>query len=208
MILYLIHHAESCHNAEGRVQGQSDVGLSDFGRRQAEALVDALEHDWIEAMHASPLRPALETAEPLARRKGVSIETDSRLEEIHVGVFQDHLHEELSTLFPAEYEQWTSGDPDFVIPGGESRRQLMDRAYAVFQAICDTGAERVAIVSHGSTLSAALKVLMGIPAHHHPFCFHNAAISRLEWSSRSTKLITFNEIAHLGHVGLAGYGDF
>ena len=55
MWLYCVRHGESIHNAEGRIQGQLDVPLSDFGRRQGEAIAEALAVLPIDAIYASPL---------------------------------------------------------------------------------------------------------------------------------------------------------
>jgi len=207
MLLYLIRHGESQYNAIDRVQGQSDVGLSPLGHRQRRALAVAFDGEPVDAAYASPLRRAAETARPLLERFGLPGQVDPRLKEIHAGVFQECSRAELSERFPEEYARWSTGDPDFVIPGGESRRQLMVRAAEAFEAIRATGDGHVAIVAHGGTLSAAIKVLLDIPAHRHPFRLKNASISRLLWEPGSTKLLTLNETAHLNGLGPAGTGD-
>ena len=88
MLLYCIRHGESSYNAEGRIQGQSDVPLSELGRRQSEAVAAALAEVPIEAVYASPLRRAMQTARPVAERLNLEIQTDPRLMEVHAGEFQ------------------------------------------------------------------------------------------------------------------------
>ncbi len=128
MFLYCVRHGESTYNAEGRLQGQSDVPrLSPLGRRQSEAAAAALAHLPIEAVYASPLRRAMETAEIIAGLLRLEIRPEPRLKEINVGLFQDKLRSELEGLCPRELDAWLSGDPDYAIPGGESRRQLAQR---------------------------------------------------------------------------------
>ncbi len=207
MLIYLIRHGESAYNAEGRIQGQSDVPLSELGRRQSDAVADALAGDAVDAIYSSPLRRALETAQPVASRTGTPVVTDPRLMEIDAGVFQDRLRAELAERYPEEYRQWLSGDPDFTIPGGESRRDLMVRGGDVLLAIRRAGYEHAVVVSHGGLLSAVLKVLLDIPAHRHPFRLENGSISRIEYTGGSVKLLSLNETHHLRHVGLAGTGD-
>ena len=56
MLLYLVRHGESTYNAEGRIQGQTDVPLSELGRRQSEAVADALRTQPVDAVYSSPLR--------------------------------------------------------------------------------------------------------------------------------------------------------
>ena len=207
MLLYCVRHAESSYNAEGRIQGHLNVPLSDLGRRQSEAVAAALAPLPIEALFVSPLRRAIETAEPIARVLGRQPREIRDLIEINVGVFQGNRRDELARLYPDEMAQWSSGDPDYVIPGGESRRELMRRGHAALRSIAQCGHRQVVVVSHGALLAAAMKALLEIPAQRHPFLLENASISRLEIDADLVRLHSLNEVAHLRGVGLAGGGD-
>lgn len=196
MILYLIRHGESAYNAEGRIQGQQDPPLSELGRRQSEALAAALGELGIETVYASPLMRAFDTALPTAERLGLPVRTLDALMELNAGVFQGKTWPQVRDEHPAESERWLSGDADFRIPGGESRRDLMVRGRAALSTIRE-GAERaVAIFSHGGILSAALKSLLEIPAERNPFSFYNGSLSKLAWDG-PIKLMTLNQIEHL-----------
>ena len=207
MLLYCIRHGESSYNAEGRIQGQSDVPLSEMGRRQSEAVAKALAGLPIEAVHSSPLRRAMQTAQPVALALKLEIRTDPRLMEVHAGVFQDKLRSQLDELYPDEIARWRSGDPDFTIPGGESRRDLMRRGREVFEAIGRTGHGQVVVVTHGGLLTAAMKALLEIPAERHPFLLENGSISQLELGDGVVKLLSLNRVDHLREVGFGGRGD-
>src|SRR5262245_23356315 len=201
MILYLVRHGESLFNAERRIQGQSDVELSPLGHRQSDAVAAELASLPINAIFASPLRRAMETAEPIAKRLKLSIQTDDRLKEIHAGMFQELKWDEIEHPPPSEAVRWKAQEPNFVIPGGESRRQLMTRARAAFEAIRETRLPQVAIVSHGGTMAAALKSLLQVSAELNPFAFYNASISRLAWD-KQLKVLTINQLDHLRTVEL------
>lgn len=207
MLLYCVRHAESCYNAEGRIQGQSDVSLSKLGHRQSEAVAAALGGLSIGAVYASPLRRALQTAQPVAAALKLEIQADPRLMEIHAGLFQGKAREELDQLHPQEFARWKSGDPEFTIPGGESRRDLARRGREAFDEIGRSGHEQAVVVAHGGLLSAVLKALLEIPATRHPFAFHNASISRIELADNQVKLLSLNQVDHLRDVGLGGAGD-
>ena len=202
MLLYLIRHGESLYNAEGRIQGQSDVALSPLGIRQARAIADAFVEEPLDAIFASPLQRAMQTAEPIAGRFGLAIRPDDRLMEIHAGIFQGLLWAEIEAKFPDSARPWREQHPDFVIPGGESRRSLMVRGQAVLEAIREMPFRRVAVVSHGGILAGALKALLRIPAKVNPFSLYNASISKLVWTDR-VKLLTLNQLDHLSVAGLA-----
>jgi probable phosphoglycerate mutase len=207
MLIYCIRHGESTYNAQGRVQGHLNIPLSELGCRQAAALAEVCQGWGAEAIFCSPLRRARETAEPIAAALGLPIHEELRLIEIKVGIFQGHRRDELDRICPEEYARWRSGDPDYVVPGGESRRALMQRGRAVLESIaqCDYG--RVIVVGHGAILAAAFKSLLEIPALHHPFMLENASISRLELDGAIIRLHSLNEVGHLSGVGLAGGGD-
>lgn len=209
MILYCIRHGETTFNAEGRLQGHSQTpALSPLGRRQSEAVAGALADKSIEAVYASPLRRAMETAGVIAQAIGLEICTDPRLMEIDIGVFQDQLRSDLEKHQAEALARWLSGDPDYVIPGGESRRQLAQRGCEALEAIRRTGHQRVAVVAHGGVLVSSIKSLLGIPLRDPPLALENCSITTLDWPADGlVKLVAINQIEHLATVGHGGIGD-
>ena len=51
-------------------EGAADPPLSDIGHQQAQLLTDYLASEHIDAIYASPLKRAVETAQPLSERHG------------------------------------------------------------------------------------------------------------------------------------------
>jgi len=196
MLLYCIRHGETTYNAEGRIQGQFDSVLSPLGQKQSLAIARALRDAPIEAVFASPLQRAYQTAQPLAQALDVELRTDDRLKELHAGIFQTLLPSEMLERYPAETARWKSHDPDFQIPGGESRRQLMHRGAAALEAVAECGVRMAAVVAHGGLLTAAFKQLLGVPADRSPFILYNGSISVLEFGEQ-VRLLELNRIDHL-----------
>ncbi len=91
-----------------------------------------------EIIFASPLRRA-RNGDIIAQRLGLVIETDPRLKEINVGIFQGKRRDELPQLYPEEFARWKRDEPDFIIPGGESRKELERRGLEAFEAIRRNG---------------------------------------------------------------------
>jgi len=208
MLLYCIRHGESLYNAEGRVQGQSDVALSEFGRRQGEAVAAALAEKPLDAIYSSPLRRALETAEQVARRTGLPVRTDPRLKEVDAGIFQDRLRAELEREFPEELARWRSEDLDYVIPGGESRRQLIARGRAALEAIAREDHRHVAVIAHGRLLTVSLKNLVGLAPADPPHSLQNGSITVVRCNTADRfEVVAWDRVDHLGSVGLGGGGD-
>jgi len=208
MILYCIRHGESTYNAEGRVQGQSDVPLSELGIRQGEAVAEALSRLPLDALYASPLQRAYRTAELAAERLDLDIVADDRLKELNAGVFQDRLRSDLERLYPEELARWTAGEPDFAIPGGESRNDLKRRGMEVLRELGARDHGHAAVITHGRLLITAVKGLLGIPLEAEPQSLQNGSITRLQFNGNGeVELLGIDEVAHLAGVGLAGRGD-
>ena len=77
--LLLVRHGETDWNADGRLQGHTDRPLSEFGRRQARQLAGDLEDEEFEALYASDLARARETAEIVGERLGLPVWFDRDL---------------------------------------------------------------------------------------------------------------------------------
>ncbi len=79
--LILVRHAQA--GGRGQPYGH-DAPLTDAGRRQADLLAAALAEADVTTVFSSPYRRAQDTAEPLRRRLGRSVDTDERLAEFRV----------------------------------------------------------------------------------------------------------------------------
>ena len=86
--LLLVRHGETDWNAEGKLQGHTDRPLNDYGRRQAQILADRLAKEKIDAVYASDLCRARETAEILGERLGLAVGVDPDLREKNWGSWE------------------------------------------------------------------------------------------------------------------------
>ncbi len=136
------------------------------------------------------------------------LRTDDRLKEIHVGIFQNRLRAEVAQLYPEAFARWTSGEPDFVVPGGESRRALQERGCAALRDIAASGHQHAAIIAHGRLLVVALAALVPIPAGPASPTLENASITTVRCDGDGRwELTAYNQVDHLASVGLTGAGD-
>ncbi len=152
----------------------------------------------IEAVFASPLQRARDTAGMVADGLGLEVQTDDRLKEVDCGLFQDRMREEILREYEGMIDQWRSGQADFVFPQGESRLSLIRRGYEVLDAISKSGHARVAVVSHGGLLLAGMKSLLGIRSAQPPFSLGNTSISKLDIGPGGrVELLEFDRTDHL-----------
>nr|WP_256373005.1 histidine phosphatase family protein [Pseudoruegeria sp. HB172150] len=137
----MIRHAETTGQAP-------EALLTTSGRAQAQALAPRLRALGACAIHSSPYRRAVETAEPFAASIGAAVDTD------------DDLRERVLTAEPRDdwREQLRLGfaDRQMYLPGGESLAATESRALRALARIAALGRDRPAVVSHGGLIAALL----------------------------------------------------
>ncbi|HLL74997.1 MAG TPA: histidine phosphatase family protein [Pyrinomonadaceae bacterium] len=160
--ILLVRHGQSQGNAEGRFGGHSPTPLSELGRAQAEATARALAEEGVTAIYASDLLRAVETARPLARALGLEVNRTEAFRERNVGRMEGLTFEEAAAQYPEEYAALLRRDFEHVLQGGESYRQMLDRAgRALDSCIRANRCGTVAVFSHTGTLCILVLHLMG-----------------------------------------------
>jgi broad specificity phosphatase PhoE len=71
--LWLIRHGETMYNQERRIQGRLDIPLNENGKEQARLLAEWMRTRPVDAVYASDLKRAVETAEAIARVHGLTV---------------------------------------------------------------------------------------------------------------------------------------
>ncbi len=154
--ILLARHGETDWNREGRWQGWADPPLNDNGRAQARELAEQLRTTPFDAVYASDLARAHETAEIVAAPHGVPVIADPGLREIDVGSWSGLTRPELEARFP-------NGER----PDGETRDQHRERVHAAVERIARANlGHRILIVTHGGTMRALRGQVSDGP--HHP----------------------------------------
>lgn len=201
--LIVVRHGETLWNVEGRLQGHLDSDLSPLGACQAEAIARRVGQDRFAALYSSDLGRAFRTAQPIARATGLPIRTDPRLRERHLGIFQGLTMAEILERFPDDHRRFASGDPDHIVPGGESGRQRYDRTVACAEEIASRHpGERVLMVTHGGVLNGLLRRALGIDlAFPLSYRLFNATINTFFVLDCCWKLGTWGDIHHLRDIG-------
>ena len=146
--LLLVRHGETDWNADGRLQGQTDRPLSDFGRRQARRLADELATEDFEAIYSSDLARARETAEIVGERVGLPVELEPDLREKDWGT----------------WEGLTAGERDRVEFAGESTEAHQERILRALQRISERhpGDGSVLVVTHGGSMRRVQTAALGM----------------------------------------------
>ena len=158
----LIRHGQSKGNAERRFGGHTATPLSARGHKQAEVTARTLKSESITAIYSSDLARAIETAKPLAKMTGLPVNGTSAFRERDVGVMEGLTFEDAAQQHPEQYAALLRRDFDYVLSGGESYRQLLDRARQKLDEIIEEHrGGRIAVFSHTGTICILALHLMG-----------------------------------------------
>ena len=199
----LIRHGQSEGNAERRFGGHTATPLSPRGRKQAQAMANALKDEELTAIYSSDLARAVETAQPLAKLTGLPIQTTNAFRERSVGVMEGLTFEDAAQQHPEQYAALLRRDFEHVLTGGESYRQLLDRAWQKLdEIIAQNQGGRIAVFSHTGTICILALHLMG--ALDAPelkpvwITSANCAITRFELREDGfVRVLTLNDTRHL-----------
>jgi probable phosphoglycerate mutase len=194
--LLVIRHGETEWNVAGRIQGHLDSPLTARGRAQAEAVARHLSREGpLAAIVASDLARTHATAAPTARAAGLTIASDVRLRERHLGLFQTHTFTEAAARWPALWARYRARDIELDLDGGESLVTVRDRVAAALHDIAARHAgETVLVVTHGGVLDQVYRLATALPLDApRTFEIENASLNRLEWRDGVLRLVAWGE---------------
>jgi probable phosphoglycerate mutase len=195
----IVRHGETAWNAEGRVQGQLDVPLSEVGLAQARAVAQALAAERFDALYSSDLVRVRQTAAPAAARLGLQVRCDAALRERHYGVFQGMTYADCKSQRPHDYARFKAKDLDYDFGSGESLAGFNKRVLEFLNFLCETHAgENLLVFTHGGVLEMLYRHAMqrGL-ATPRDFEIPNAALNVLEHAVDKWRVLKWAHIEHL-----------
>jgi len=206
--IIIVRHGQTEWNIRGIRQGYLDSPLTAKGLAQAQALGQRLARERFTTLYSSDLGRAVQTAREIAKVTGHEIVTDARLRERHLGIFQGLDGEEIVAKYPEERRLMRSEGPGYVIPGGESMVQQVERNMACLNELAARHeGEQIVVVTHGGVVSGffrrTLEISLEAPRR---FEFVNAGINVFAREEGNWMLLTWGDVSHLA-PGAASEGD-
>lgn len=200
--LILIRHGETAWNADSRIQGHRDIGLNATGRWQAQRVAQALADEPKDAVYASDLQRAADTARAIAQAHAggaLPVRLDPGLRERHFGHFEGLSFTEIEARWPEDAQAWRTRVPHWTPQGGESLLQVRERIRRTLDAVAQQHlGGQVVVVAHGGILDMVYRLASGQDLQA-PRTWHlgNAAINRLLWTPDSLTLVGWGDTRHL-----------
>lgn len=181
--------------------GPADPELSPAGHTQSELLADYLSSETIDAVYASPMRRARETAAPLARRLDLDVTIVDGVAEFDRNSEWYVPVEELKAANDPRWHELVSGRWNGT---DESETEFVERVVTSVESIIDRhSSQRVAVICHGGVINAYVARILGLGNQRGFFYPNYTSIHRIAAArSGERSVVTLNETSHLRGSGL------
>lgn len=179
----LLRHAETAQ--PDRFHGaESDVGLGDAGRAQADRVAVELARLHPNALYCSAMQRARATAEPIAKACGLAPQIVASLHERRMGPLSGQSREEGWSTYEEAKRRWMAGELTHTHEGGESYAAIRDRVVPAFQALTERHrGQTIVVVAHGVVIRVLLSSLVHgfTPADFGRIPIDNVGVNDLRW---------------------------
>ena len=205
-LIYLLRHGESEGNLKRICLGHTNLGLTERGREQAERTAEALSELEIDAVYSSDLVRAMDTAEPNARRRGLTVVGVPELRELYFGDWENKAVDYLNETYGDMYSVgWRQNFGTFVAPRGESIPECAERAELALKKIAaaHTGGA-IVVTSHAATIRALWGRISGKSPEEYasfvPFP-SNASFTLICFDGERLVPLSYSNDKHMGDIG-------
>ncbi|RIE10907.1 histidine phosphatase family protein [Candidatus Cryosericum hinesii] len=196
--IYLVRHAETTWNLEGKVQGSRDTPLSIDGLAQTVKTVAFLSALQFDTIFTSPLTRARAIAEPVGVNLGISPIVMPELREIEFGGWEGHTWNEIGAMYPTTLAAWELKSLEARPDGGESLADVGHRAEKVRSMVESNSGELLLVVAHGGFNRVLMSVLLDLPlSSYNSFTQPNACISVFETKTSKWQARVIDSTCHL-----------
>jgi broad specificity phosphatase PhoE len=200
-ILYLIRHAETGFNRQGRVQGHAESTLSRLGVEQAQRIGHRLERIDFVGAYSSPAKRAVQTSK-YAFNGSVDVETREGLREINLGRWEGQRAAALRKHYPREVHLWFHKPSAVRIPGAETVGRFRRRVVVEMNRIRrEHPSGQIAVVTHGGVICVYLTALLGMDLDDlWQFKIRNGSVTRVLFPQGRARVDLLGDIHHLNGV--------
>ena len=197
---YLVRHAMTQWNREGRVQGHAGPPLDEPALAQASRVAESLREVEFAAAYCSDLPRATQTAEVILEGRNIEPRPAPELREFAYGAWEGLTHSEVQERYPDQFADSMRASIDFAAPGGESARDVLGRTLGLRDRLVATHAvgEELLLVGHSGSLKGMLVALLGLdPKHFWRFRLVPGSISIVSVHGADATLDLWNDTSHL-----------
>ncbi len=202
--LILVRHGETTGESRIRLNGATDVALSEHGRAQMRAARDRLSDSQVAFAVSSPLRRSHESAVIIRATKPYDIQVVDGFREIDFGQWETWTFAEVAERDPDGYRRYQNAVDEFQFPGGDSRSAFRQRVKEASIQTFDTARGiTIAALHKGIIKVVTAALLRAHPSEHaHQPC-DLGSFTILEREGGKWHLKSINDVSHLGILHLS-----
>lgn len=159
---YLTRHGSTVYNEMDRLQGISDIPLSEKGILESKLLAERLKTEKFDMIFHSPLIRSKQTAEIVNQFHQLPLVCVDEFIEMNMGEWEGQNFPQFIEKNAEFYMRWIT-DPSVGMPGGESFSNLFERVKNGVERVLTHCRGNILIVTHALVTRAILGSLMDFP---------------------------------------------
>jgi probable phosphoglycerate mutase len=198
--LFIARHGETDYNKKGLLQGRGvDAPLNQTGIEQARHLATYLQQYRAKKLVSSSMIRAWQTASYAEEKSGLKTIRHSGLDEMDFGDYEGTSFEEVADELKKINRAWKSGDVTLRIPGGESPRDVFERAdQAAREYLQATSSDSVIFFVHGRLIRILLSEWLGYGLKNMDRIEHqNGAVNQIIYDAGRFEPVYLNKTSHM-----------
>ena len=202
MIVHLIRHGETIWNRDKLFQGQSDIELTELGKKQSHSVASKILECAPKTVYTSPLSRAKYIADLISKEIGSSSIQIKNMIELDLGELEGKTGEDLRANWPDIISNWRSHPSRVKMPSGESFAQLHDRVTAGLHDLIKSQDESpIVVVSHNFVIKLLICHVLGLTVDSlHKIHVDLASVSSILVEEGHSSLLALNGISHLNYL--------
>lgn len=206
---FVVRHGETAWNAEARIQGHTDVPLTEKGIEQARLAAARLKDEHFDAVYASDLSRAFVTGEIIAAPHALEVIPTPLLREANLGDWQGQTLAEIAERFPDQYEEYRKDTIGHRPPGAERLEDVIARCRQFLTMATQTHpTAKLAIAAHGGSVRGLIAAAFNTgPDIYKRIRMDNGSITIFSVTEGTARLRLLNDTCHLSAERLGDGAD-
>lgn len=159
MEIYIVRHGQTDYNIKNVFQGHIDIPLNEVGKEQARQTALKFKNVDIDLLLVSPLKRAIQTAEPISEITGIPITSEKQIIERCFGDMEGHQNrDDWNIRMMLDYEK------NYDMENIEPIQELFKRIYNFLDEITEKYKDKkVVLVTHGAVSQVIECYFNGMP---------------------------------------------
>lgn len=206
---YIVRHGETEWNAANRIQGHTDIELTEKGIEQARQAAERLRRERIDLVYSSDLKRASVTGEAIAAVHGLDVMTTPLLREAYLGHWQGLTIQEAAEKYPEEHAEYIKDSIANRPPGAEKLEEVIVRCKMFLdQMTAEYPDGHIAVGAHGGSVRGLVAAAFGFgPEIYRRIRMDNGSLTIIEIKNENPLLICLNDTCYLRSDGLGDGAD-